>query len=628
MKKAAHSLSFMVADIIILNLSLILAYIIRFDFSISLISEAFIHALPIVGVVSTIAKLFTFSAFKLYKSLWRYAGIYEVINIVVASAVANTLLTIALVLQYDFTGVLSAPRSIFAFTFMIDVFAVGGIRLAYRVYKNNEGITVDADKIRRVLIIGAGEAGAIIAREMKHHPELHQKPVAFIDNDLLKIGQKINGIPILGKDSDIAHVAQKEKIDEIIIALPNAKPSVLNSVYAECSKTGCRIRILPSMTQIIDESVVIQKVKDVDIEDLLGREMVKLENEEIASYIGGKTVLVTGAGGSIGSELCRQIAAFQPSSLVLLDNYENNLHDVMLELRANHPHLRLEGIIASIREEQRMNEIFLKVRPQIVFHAAAHKHVPLMEWNPEEALKNNVLGTWNVANAAFLANSQRFVLISSDKAVNPTNIMGATKRMAEMIIQAFNTKGKTEFVAVRFGNVLGSNGSVIPIFKKQIEKGGPVTVTHPDMTRYFMAIPEAAQLVIQAGAIARGGEIFVLDMGQPVKILELAENMIRLSGFEPYEDIAIEFVGVRPGEKLFEELLLSEEGIKKTKNDKIYVAQPVFKDFEFINSEIEFLKEALYGGAQEFNVYAYIKRIVPNYTDLNENSGGKACEKS
>ncbi|MCX7772830.1 MAG: polysaccharide biosynthesis protein [Clostridia bacterium] len=616
MKKLYRSAVFYFADIITLNIGLFIAYFIRFDFNIQSISADFIRYIIPIALISSIFKVVIFSMFKLYHSLWRYAGAYEVVKVVIASAVANMSLSAVLILQYDFAGWTFAPRSLFALTFMLDVFAVGGVRLLYRIYRRMvTGAAIDYDNVRRVLIIGAGDAGTIIAREMKRHPELHQKPIAFIDNDSFKVGNKVNGIPIVGNDKKILSTVQKERINEIIIALPKAKPAVLNKIYEECSKTNCRIRILPSVSQIIDESVVMQKVKDISIEDLLGREMVKLNTEEIESFICGKTVLVTGAGGSIGSELCRQIAVFKPSKLVMLDNYENNLHDVVLELKVRFPLISIEPVIANIREALRMENVFNSYRPNLVFHAAAHKHVPLMEWHPEEAVKNNVIGTWNVAHSAHKAGVERFVLISSDKAVNPTNVMGATKRIAEMIIQALNTKSTTEFVAVRFGNVLGSNGSVIPIFKRQIEQGGPVTVTHPDMTRYFMAIPEAAQLVIQAGAIAKGGEIFVLDMGQPVKILTLAENMIRLSGFEPYEDIPIEFIGMRPGEKLYEELLLSEEGLEKTKNDKIYVGKPLFTDYQLIYNEIGSLNSSLLDKADPSEIRNYIKRLVPTYVE-------------
>lgn len=616
MKRYLRSLVFYIADVISLNIALLLAFFLRFDFGFENLPENFLRNLPILATTSVLVKIIIFTSFRLYKSLWRYAGIYEVFNVVIASAIANGMLSFLLFLQYHLTGYVYAPRSIFALTFMIDVFAIGGVRLLYRTYRRYVmGTPIDMDKIRRVLIIGSGDAGIIIAREMKGHPELHLKPIGFIDYEGSRIGYKINGIPVLGGEREIEEIAHKKQINEIIIALPKAKPAELNRIYAETAKTGCRIRILPSMTQIIDQSVVMQKVKDVDIEDLLGRDMVKLDNEGIESYLGGKVVLITGAGGSIGSELVRQIAYYNPNQIVLLDNYENNLHDLVLELKAKHLHIFIEPVIANIREDKRILDIFKSYKPDIVFHAAAHKHVPLMESHPEEAIKNNVLGTWNVAQASHIVASERFVLISSDKAVNPTNVMGATKRIAEMIVQAVNSISKTEFTAVRFGNVLGSAGSVIPIFKRQIENGGPVTVTHPDMTRYFMAIPEAAQLVIQAGAFAQGGEIFILDMGQPVKILDLAENMIRLSGFEPNEDISIEYIGLRPGEKLFEELLLSEEGIRRTANEKIYVAEPLFTDYDKLEKDICIIKNNLYGDHNQLDIKTLIKCLVPTYVE-------------
>ncbi|MDF2523987.1 MAG: putative nucleoside-diphosphate sugar epimerase, partial [Clostridiales bacterium] len=390
---------------------------------------------------------------------------------------------------------------------------------------------------------------------------------------------------------------------------------VINDIYNECSKTDCKVKILPSVSQLIDESVTIQKIRDVSIEDLLGRDAINLDIGEISSYIENQVVLVTGGGGSIGSELCRQIASFNPKHLVILDNYENNAYEIQNELLYKYPDLKLDTVIASVREKMRLENIFREYRPDVIFHAAAHKHVPLMEENPTEAVKNNVFGTLNVAECADKFKAKKFVLISTDKAVNPTNIMGATKRIAEMIIQAINRHSKTEFVAVRFGNVLGSNGSVIPLFKKQIEQGGPVTVTHPEITRFFMTIPEAVQLVIQAGAMAKGGEIFVLDMGQPVKIYDLARKLIKLSGFEPDEDIKIEFTGLRPGEKLYEELLLEEEGLQKTKNDKIYVAQPVFTDLAMLKREIDCLKDMIQSNSD--GVKDYIQMLVPTYKRAN-----------
>ena len=393
--------------------------------------------------------------------------------------------------------------------------------------------------------------------------------------------------------------------------MPSASSKTINELFTLCSATSCKVKTLPSLSQLINETVTVQKIRDVNIEDLLGRDTIFLDSQEINSLINEQGVLVTGGGGSIGSELCRQIATFSPKQLIILDNYENNAYDIQNELLAKYPDLKLTTIIASVREKSRLENIFKTYRPDIIFHAAAHKHVPLMEANPTEAIKNNVFGTLNVAECADKYGAKRFVMISTDKAVNPTNIMGATKRIAEMIIQAFSRQSKTDFVAVRFGNVLGSNGSVIPLFKKQIEQGGPVTVTDPEIIRYFMTIPEAVQLVLQAGAMAEGGEIFVLDMGEPVKIYDLARNLIKLSGFEPDVDIKIELTGLRPGEKLFEELLLAEEGVQSTKNDKIYVAQPLHTDLAILKREIECLREIILTNAEDAR--DCIKVIVPNY---------------
>jgi FlaA1/EpsC-like NDP-sugar epimerase len=608
-----RSIIFMVIDFFCLFLSIYLAYILRFDFDFTLSKAPPIN----IGffLAAVVFKIVIFAIFKLYKSLWLYAGAYEVVNVVLGSGISNFVLSLLLIIQYHFTGALYAPRSIFAITFMIDVFAVGGLRLLYRVYRRIvRGVKINMSEVKRVLIFGAGNAGAAIAKEMIKRPKLCSKPVAFVETDPYKIGYKINGIKVLDENKySIEEIVREEQIDEIIIAIPHAKATKINQIYSQASKTGCKVKILPSVSQMIDESVVMQKVRDIEIEDLLGRDPVNLDTSEIEKFITCKRVLVTGAGGSIGSELCRQLAVFKPQKLYLLDNYENSLHDLLLELREKHSDIEFNPVIANIREEKHINALFQKIKPNIIFHAAAHKHVPLMELHPEEAIKNNVFGTWNVSHAADKAGVERFVLISSDKAVNPANVMGATKRIAELIVQAINTKSKTEFVAVRFGNVLGSNGSVIPIFKHQIEEGGPVTVTHPEMTRFFMTIPEAAQLVIQAGASAKGGEIFILDMGQPVRILELAENMIRLSGFEPYEDIDIKFCGVRPGEKLYEELLLNEEGIQKTKNDKIYIARPLFTDYALLKRKLELINQGILNGADAATMREYIKELVPTF---------------
>lgn len=444
--------------------------------------------------------------------------------------------------------------------------------------KNIKLATKNTD-ISRVLIIGAGCAGEMVVKELEKNPQLNKKAVAIIDDDITRIGDQISGVDIVGTRNSILKIVKLYKIDEIIFSIANISKMGKKEIIDICKNTNCKIKTIPGIYEIIDGKVDIKQVRDVDIEDLLGREPIEVDFNLMGSYIQDSTILVTGAGGSIGSELCRQIANIRPKKLIMLDNYENNLYSIQQELiRKYGDSIKMIAVVASIREQKRMEKIFDKYRPEVVFHAAAHKHVPLMENSPGEAIKNNIFGTLNVAMLSSKYNVKRFLLISTDKAVNPTNIMGATKRAAEMIIQSLNEESKTEFVAVRFGNVLGSNGSVIPLFKKQIEEGGPVTVTHPNIIRYFMTIEEAVGLVIQAGGMAKGGEIFVLDMGEPVKILDLARNLIRLSGFEPDVDIKIVFTGLRPGEKLYEELLMSEEGLLDTKHKKIFIGRPI--DFD------------------------------------------------
>jgi len=607
MKKAVKGYILILFDLMLVNLSFLSACLLRFDGQLRRMPHEFLLIIWYIAVAATTVKIACYLCFKLYSSIWRYASIYEMLSIVGAAVVSN-----AIVLSGIFLSRLSVPRSIFIITFFIDAILVGGIRLSYRALcRIINGGLVQINASKRIMLVGGGEAGALIIKELKLHPELNGKPVAIIDDDRNKTGRKINSVPIVGTRKDIARTVKSKKIDEIIIAIPSASNKDINEIFSECSKTDCKIKILPSISQLINESVLIQKIRNVNIEDLLGREPVNLDIDEISSYLEDQVILVTGGGGSIGSELCRQIASFNPRQLIILDNYENNAYDIQNELLYKYPELKLVTLIANIREKHRLENIFRKYKPDVVFHAAAHKHVPLMEANPTEAIKNNVFGTQNVAECADKYKVKRFVLISTDKAVNPTNIMGATKRIAEMIIQALNRHSSTEFTAVRFGNVLGSNGSVIPLFKKQIEQGGPVTVTHPEVTRFFMTIPEAVQLVIQAGALAKGGEIFVLDMGEPVKIYDLARNLIKLSGFEPDVDIKIEFTGLRPGEKLYEELLMDEEGLESTRINKIFVAKPFFADLAILKREIEVLNEIIVNNAGD--VKDYVSNIVPAY---------------
>ena len=477
----------------------------------------------------------------------------------------------------------------------------------------NTKLPTNYTDISKVLIIGAGCAGEIVVKELEKNPQLNKKAVAIIDDDITKMGKKINGVDIVGTRNNILKTVQSYKIDEIIFSIANISKRGKKEIIDICKNTNCKIKTIPGIYEIIDGKVDIKQVRDVDIEDLLGREPIEVDFNLMGSYIKDSIILVTGAGGSIGSELCRQISNIKPKKLIMLDNYENNLYAIQQELMRKYGNsIEIVAVIASIREQKRMEKIFDKYRPEVVFHAAAHKHVPLMEGSPGEAIKNNVFGTLNVAMLSHKYNIRRFLLISTDKAVNPTNVMGATKRAAEMIIQALNEESKTEFVAVRFGNVLGSNGSVIPLFKKQIEEGGPVTVTHPNIIRYFMTIEEAVGLVIQAGGMAKGGEIFVLDMGEQVKILDLAKNLIRLSGFEPDVDIKIVFTGLRPGEKLYEELLMSEEGLLDTKHKKIFIGRPI----DFNKNDLNKYLKALWNIVLEEEddlIEDAMKNLVPTF---------------
>ena len=461
------------------------------------------------------------------------------------------------------------------------------------------------------MIVGAGTSGSVILKEMTTSSLVNGCVVCFVDDDKNKAGKFLNGVPVAGNRNDIPRLAEEYKIDEIYIAIPSASAKERKAIIEICRETGCQVKILPGIYQLINGEVSIAKLRNVEIEDLLGRDPIRVNLDEIMGYVSGKVVLVTGGGGSIGSELCRQVASHNPKQLIIFDIYENNAYDIQLELKEKYPDLDLVVLIGSVRNTHRIETVFEQYRPDIVYHAAAHKHVPLMEDSPNEAIKNNVFGTYKTAKAADKYGTKRFVLISTDKAVNPTNIMGASKRMCEMVVQMMNARSKTDFVAVRFGNVLGSNGSVIPLFKKQIEQGGPVTVTHPDIIRYFMTIPEAVSLVLQAGAYAKGGEIFVLDMGEPMKILDLAKNLIRLSGYTPDVDIPIVFTGLRPGEKLYEELLMNEEGMQDTPNKLIHIGKPIEFDMERFEGQLE----ELYVTANEDGdgIREDVMRIVGTY---------------
>lgn len=550
----------------------------------------------------------SFKLFRCYSSLWRYAGEEELVSILLACLVY----VIPVYIAHRLIGIDYSILFYIVSTILI-IGYTGGLRLVYRTGRRFKTRMIVSQDSQRVLVVGAGSAGQMIINELKENPQLKKVPVGIIDDDINKIGRVIHNVKILGNTSQVKEIVEKENVDEIILAMANVDKARKSEIINICKETKCKLKTIPGIYEIIDGKVDIKKIRDVDIEDLLGREPIKVNMEEMSGYIEERTVLVTGGGGSIGSELCRQIASFNPKHLIIVDNYENNAYAIQQELiRKYEGKLNLSTIIASIREYKRMDEIFNEYKPEVVFHAAAHKHVPLMEKSPSEAIKNNIFGTLNVATLADKYRVKRMVLISTDKAVNPTNIMGATKRAAEMIIQTINEKSSTEFVAVRFGNVLGSNGSVIPLFKKQIAEGGPVTITHPDIIRYFMTIPEAVQLVLQAGAMAKGGEIFILDMGEPVKIVDLANNLIKLSGFEPGIDIKIEYTGLRPGEKLYEELLMAEEGITKTENSKIFIGKPIDINTVKVYKSLEILKRIVDREEVEL-IESVIRELVDTY---------------
>ena len=564
-----------------------------------------IYSILIVYSIISLVSIYYFNG---YSSLWRYAEIDEVI-IIAKACIVNTALLIGVVLLMK----LPIPFYFYYINYIMNVAIICGIRIVYRYLRHCRLRKISSSDVSRVLIIGGGNGGSMVINELYNNPQLNKVPVAIVDDDRSKIGRIMHGVPILYSTYEIESIVKKMKIDEIIFSIASINNERKQEILKICNQTKCRVRTIPGIYEIIDGKVDIKKIRDVEIKDLLGRKPVEVNLNEISRYITDKVVLVTGGGGSIGSELCRQIAANNPKMLIIVDIYENNAYEIEQELiRLYKGNINLKTIIASIRDVKRMDRIFEQYNPNVVFHAAAHKHVPLMEVSPGEAIKNNVFGTKNIAELSHKYGVSRFVLISTDKAVNPTNIMGATKRAAEMIIQTMNECSKTEFVAVRFGNVLGSNGSVIPLFKKQIEEGGPITVTHPEIIRYFMTIPEAVQLVIQAGSMAKGGEIFILDMGQPVKILDLATNLIKLSGLEPGKDIKINYSGLRPGEKLYEELLMAEEGIIDTQHEKIFIGKPIELDKDFLYTKLDELKERVHNEDVD-SIESIMKEIVTTY---------------
>lgn len=602
-------IALMLMDIASVIVAPFAALFIRFEFSFKEIDSQYLTAYERIIIPYILISLVFFFIWKLYKSVWRYASANELINVVFAT----TCTSVAQVILCMTTGN-NMPRSYYVLSWFLLTGCILGIRFSYRILRilqNKRRSVVGRKSSINVMIIGAGAAGNMILKEIESSEYLNLQVKCVIDDGPGCQGKLLRGVPIVGTRDKILDAVQQYSIDEIILAIPSASTQTRKELLDICKESGCKLRILPGVYQLVKGEVAVSKLKDVEVEDLLGRDPIKINIDEVLSHLSGKVVMVTGGGGSIGSELCRQIASHTPKQLIIVDIYENNAYEIQQELIRKYPELNLTVLIASVRNTNRINDIFDKYRPDIVYHAAAHKHVPLMEVSPCEAIKNNVMGTYKTAQAAIRYGTKKFVLISTDKAVNPTNVMGASKRLCEMVVQMMNRKSETNFVAVRFGNVLGSNGSVIPLFKKQIAEGGPVTVTHPDIIRYFMTIPEAVSLVLQAGAYARGGEIFVLDMGKPVKIVDLATNLIKLSGYKPGEDIEIKFTGLRPGEKMYEELLMNEEGLKKTANSMIYIGKPIEFDPEEFEKQLEQLISAAKRESED--IRARIKELVPTY---------------
>lgn len=596
-------------DIMSIIVASFVALYIRFDFSFAGIPVQYFSKFEHILLPNILLTLVFFALWKLYKSVWRYASANELINIIFATACAAIAQTV-----YCYAFNQRMPRSYYIlYWFLLTVFTCC-IRFGYRILRllnSKRTSIIGKNKRVNVMLIGAGAAANMILKEIESSDYLNLQAKCIVDDQPGCHGKLLRGVPIVGGRDKILEAVPEYGIDEIIFAIPSAGVQTRKEILDICKESGCKLRMLPGMYQLINGDVSVSKLKEVEIEDLLGREPIQINTEEVLDYVGGKVILVTGGGGSIGSELCRQIASHRPKQLIIVDIYENNAYDIQQELLRKYPSLNLVVLIASVRNTSRINDIFATYRPNIVYHAAAHKHVPLMEVSPNEAIKNNVMGTYKTAQAADKYGAEKFVLISTDKAVNPTNVMGATKRICEMIIQMMNQKSKTNFVAVRFGNVLGSNGSVIPLFKQQIAEGGPVTVTHPDIIRYFMTIPEAVSLVLQAGTYAKGGEIFVLDMGAPVKIDDLARNLIKLSGLRPNVDIPIIYTGLRPGEKLYEEKLMAEEGMRKTPNELIHIGSPIpFDTYAFLG-QLRELMDVAYENTEQ--IRRIVARLVPTY---------------
>lgn len=602
-------------DIISILVSYLAALLLRFDFIFSSIPREYLQGYLWSMPYWTVITVVVFYGFRLYHSIWRFAGLDEAKRIM-WSYIVLIFLYAAGIFAMD----LRMPRSYFFIGYVFSILMTTGLRFAYRLLRSfTKNLENDGDAAaERVMIIGGGQAGQVLIKELQTSSHLHSKVCCVIDDNPNKKGRLLEGVPIVGNRYDIEEKVKEYGITRIIYAIPATTGANRKAILNICKNTGCKMQTVPGVYQLLNEEVSVTKLRDVEITDLLGRAQVKVNNSEILKSLKGKVIMVTGGGGSIGSELCRQIARSEPAALIIFDIYENNAYTIQQELKRKHPELNLITLIGSVRNTRRVDSIIEKYRPEVIFHAAAHKHVPLMEDSPNEAIKNNVEGTYKVAQSAARWGVKKFVLISTDKAVNPTNIMGASKRLCEMVVQMMNRQSDTDFVAVRFGNVLGSNGSVIPLFKKQIAEGGPVTVTDKRIIRYFMTIPEAVSLVLQASYYAHGGEIFVLDMGEPVKIDDLARNLIRLSGFVPDDDIKIVYTGLRPGEKLYEELLMDEEGMQETENELIFIGKPIEMDDEDFKHKLELLDKE--SRAESDKIKEIVAEIVPTYhPDLEHN---------
>jgi FlaA1/EpsC-like NDP-sugar epimerase len=608
----------LIIDLLVINFSFLLSFYFRFLFD---IPERYLINYSRNFIIISLIYILAFYLFRMYDSLWNYAGSDEFLLVWAASACGGVAAE-----AYNIIYGNLIPTSVIALSTIFISLYVLIIRIAFRTYRRVIKLLEKKQNITgtKVMIVGAGSGGSLVLEELLNSKEIDMAPICFVDDDKSKLGMTISGVKVMGNRHDIPKLASENSIETIIIAIPTLSGADRAEIANICKNTGCKLKIMPGIYELLKGDVTIKEIRDIKIEDLLGRNPVVLEDDGIKDYIRGKVVLIPGGGGSIGSEISRQVLKYEPRKLIIFDNYENNAYELQNEIKGKYPGIELKLLIGSIRDRNRLENVFKEYRPDVVFHAAAHKHVPLMEESPGEAIMNNVFGTLNLTETADRYNVERFVMLSTDKAVNPTNVMGATKRICEMIIQAMDAKSKTEFVAVRFGNVLGSNGSVIPLFNKQIAEGGPVTVTDRNINRFFMTIPEAAQLVLQAGAFAKGGEIFVLDMGEPVKIYDLAKDLIRLSGFVPDVDIKIEFTGLRPGEKLYEEVLMDEEGIGKTAHNKIFVAKPAGYNIEELKKRFQELSLLCEKG-DNAAIVRKLKEVVPTYK--NSNSSDAAIRK-